>query len=591
MFQNNDLFRKKLNLLLVILIPIILFLYSFAVKENNMPKASKGKIDLSNLDFEKDGVVKLDGEWELYWGQLLEPKDFKDNYKKEPVDFFNIPNSFITTVNNNKLPKYGYGTMRLVIKMRPNEDRLYGIKTRYILSASKIWINGQVVTSAGVVGKDPSNAIESFEHQITFFKNSGNEVEILIQMSNFNNVTGKIRSIYLGNAVQIKREYIRSIGLDTFIIGSLFIMAIYHFALYYKRPKYKATLYFGVFCLLIALRNTLVGERVVFEIFPNISFAFFNKMAYLTVYSAFPFVVMFFKELFPKELSLKIVSVIKNVSLFISLIIMITSIEIYDKFLIYYEICIVIFLIYVLCIIIKAVINKNQGASIILFGFIVFLTASVHDMLLQSGLLHTRSLLPSGLFIFIFSQSYILAARFSDAFIEVEKLVEQNKAIYKDELTGILNRRGFYEQGGNLFKAAFITGGRFILFFGDLNKLKTINDSFGHKEGDEAIKTTSDLLKNSFEKDDIVARMSGDEFVAIAVNKASEEDAQKIMERIKNNFHKYNLSSEKAYNLSISIGYSIYMPNVVTTFEELIHKADTMLYDNKATIKNSNSNI
>lgn len=63
------------------------------------------------------------------------------------------------------------------------------------------------------------------------------------------------------------------------------------------------------------------------------------------------------------------------------------------------------------------------------------------------------------------------------------------------------------------------------------------------------------------------------------------------MERIKSNFYKYNSSSEKAYNLSISIGYSIYMPNVVTTFEELIHKADTMLYDNKATIKNSNYNI
>ena len=52
-----------------------------------------------------------------------------------------------------------------------------------------------------------------------------------------------------------------------------------------------------------------------------------------------------------------------------------------------------------------------------------------------------------------------------------------------------------------------------------MNKFKTINDSLGHKEGDEAIKRTAYLLKNFFEKDDIVARMRGDEFVAIAVNK------------------------------------------------------------------------
>lgn len=443
-----------------------------------------------------------------------------------------------------------------------------------------------------MVSKDMNNAIGSFQHQIAFFDvNDNNEVEIVIQMSNFNNVTGKIGSISLGNDSQIKREYIIGMASDTFIIGALCIMAIYHFALYYKRQKYKAPLYFGIFCLLIALRNALVGKRFIFEVFPNISFILFNKIAYLTVYIAFPFIVMFFKELFPNQLSSKVVHAIKWVSLLISIITIVTDIEIYNTFLIYYEMCIVICFVYVLLIIIKGVISGNQESLIILFGFVIFLIASVHDMFLQAGLLYTRSMVPFGFFIFIFSQSYILAARFSDAFLEIEKLVEENKAVYIDELTGILNRRGFYEQGGNLFEAALSTGGSFILFYADLNKFKNINDSFGHKEGDEAIKRTACLIKNSFRKDDIVARMSGDEFVAIAVNKTSEEEADKITELIKNNFYKYNLNSKKSYKLSISIGYSIYRPNVITTFDELVHRADTMLYDNKTIIKNSYSNI
>jgi diguanylate cyclase (GGDEF)-like protein len=587
MFQKGNFFNKKLHSLFLLLILIMFFSCGCEIKENHIPKASQGKLDLSNWDFKKDGLVKLDGQWEFYYGQLLEPKEFKDNYENQPEDFFEIPNLFITTVNNNKLPKSSYGTMRLVVKLPPNENIPYGIKIRHILSASKIWINGQLVTSVGTVNRDANSSIGSFEHQLAFFNNDNNEVEIVIQMSNFNNITGKIGSIFFGTSLQIKREYIINIASDTFIIGSLFIMGIYHFALYYKRQKYKAPLYFGVFCLLIALRNSLVGDRVIYEIFPYIPFDLFNKIAYLTVYSSVPFIVMFFKELFSKELSRKIVYIINIVSILIGLITIFTSIHTYDTFLIYYEIGTVIFIIYVLIIIIKATINKYPGALIILFGFIVFSVSSIHDMLLQSGLLHTRSLMPFGLFVFIFSQSYMLAAKFSDAFLEIEKLVEENKAMYRDELTGILNRRGFYEQVDKLLKSALITDTKFILFYGDLNKLKAINDTFGHKEGDEAIKIAAYLLKNSLGKDDIVARMSGDEFVAIAVNKASEEDAQKIIELINSNYQKYNSISKKTYKLSISIGYSIYMPNSGTPFEELVQQADAMLYDNKCSPQNS----
>lgn len=587
MFQKINLFRRGFSILILMSTVLTFFLSIYEAKENKIPEVSEGKIDLSEYNFEDSGLVKLDGQWELYWGKLLEPGDFKNNYENEPIDYFAIPNSLETTVKGNHLSKYGYGTMRLIVKMPPGQDRLYGIKTGYMLSASKIWINGKLVTSAGEVSKDANNAIGSFKHQIAFFENNyNNQVEIVIQTSNFNNVTGKVGSICLGSDDQIKREYIIGVVSDAFIMGALFIMAIYHFALYYKRPIYKATLYFGWFCLIIGLRNALVGERIIFDVFPSISFNLFYKMAYLTIYCAFPFIAMFLQELFPKKLLLKMIYAINIVSFIISFITLFSNINVYDKFLIYYEIGIVILFIYSIFNIIKDVINKSQGALVILFGFIVFLTTTVHDILVQAGVLDGRSLIPVGFFIFIFSQSYILAARFSAAFSENERLVEENKAVYMDELTGILNRRGFYIQGGDLFKAASITGGRFTLFYADLNKFKIINDSFGHKEGDEAIKHAAFLIKNSFGKDDIVARMSGDEFVAIAVNKESEEEAEKIAEIIKSNFHEYNLHSKKTYKLSICIGYSIYKPNSVTTFDELIHNADNMLYNNKRKTNN-----
>lgn len=80
------------------------------------------------------------------------------------MDYIDIPNSLKTTVNNNNISKYGYGTMQLVIKMMPSQDKIYGIKTQSILSASKVWINGKLVTSAGLVSKDANNAIGTFQH-------------------------------------------------------------------------------------------------------------------------------------------------------------------------------------------------------------------------------------------------------------------------------------------------------------------------------------------------------------------------------------------------------------------------------------------
>ena len=165
---------------------------------------------------------------------------------------------------------------------------------------------------------------------------------------------------------------------------------------------------------------------------------------------------------------------------------------------------------------------------------------------------------------------------------ELEKLNGELKSIYViDELTGLYNRRGFFIHGENLYKSAAITGGKIILFFGDLDGLKKINDSYGHKEGDEAIAATGLILKRSFQADDIVARMGGDEFTMIAANKSSIEEIQLIIDKINNNFNLYNKVSKKHYKLSISIGFSVYVPSNKLSFEALIQNADKKLYEQK----------
>jgi diguanylate cyclase (GGDEF)-like protein len=589
MFLKNKYFNKRLIWIVLSLALVLFILVGARIPKNSIPKAAQGKIDLSKWNFDKDGLAKLDGQWELYYGQLIEPKDFnEDNHNKEGRDLFNTPNSFKRTLSNKILPKSGYGTFRLRVKLKDGDRKFYGIRTQSLLSASKVWVDGKLLIANGVVTSSAAGAVGSFEHNMAFFQNTKNEVEIVIETSNYNNVTGKFQSIDIGYSQDIKREYIKNVVLDSIVIGALFIMSIYHFALAFKRVNKKAPLYFAIFCLFVALRDTLVGERIVYSFFPNITFELFNKIAYLTVYCPLPFIVLFFKEFFVEELSPKIVYGINTVSILLATATIFTNIEVYENFLTGYEIYGTVLLVYILYIIIRAVISGKNGATLILFGFIIFIITIFHDMFLHLGWQQGNSLLPFGFLIFVFSQSYMMAAVFSDAYVEIEKLIEENKAVYLDELTTIFNRRGFYERGEKIFNEVANKGGSLILFYGDLNKLKSINDSFGHKEGDEAIRRTAFILKRIFGKDDLVARISGDEFTAMVADKGSFDEAEKILERISTNFYKYNLISRKPYEITISVGYSLYDGKSNKSFEELIHEADNMLYQvKKSREKNS----
>ena len=182
----------------------------------------------------------------------------------------------------------------------------------------------------------------------------------------------------------------------------------------------------------------------------------------------------------------------------------------------------------------------------------------------------------------LFNERIKAEEQLSLAVIELEKSNGELKNRYViDELTGVFNRRGFYMHGGNLYKSAVITGGKAIMCFGDVDGLKKINDTYGHKEGDEAILVTALLIRESFGTDDIVARIGGDEFTVIAANKSTEIEIDAITKLVNSNFDRYNLVSKKPYKLAVSLGFSVYSPEIKLTFEELIQDADKQLYKQK----------
>jgi two-component system, cell cycle response regulator len=149
-----------------------------------------------------------------------------------------------------------------------------------------------------------------------------------------------------------------------------------------------------------------------------------------------------------------------------------------------------------------------------------------------------------------------------------------------DELTQLKNRRGFFELAQQALKVAKREHYAMGLFFMDLNGLKLINDSHGHLTGDQALRDAADVLRHTFRDSDILARIGGDEFVALAHVHAS-QDMNALRSRLREQLHQFNQSQVRQYVLDISIGMTLVDVPCEEELESLIARADAAMYREK----------
>lgn len=155
-----------------------------------------------------------------------------------------------------------------------------------------------------------------------------------------------------------------------------------------------------------------------------------------------------------------------------------------------------------------------------------------------------------------------------------------------DQLTGVYNRRGFINESEKILsvcKGEHHTG---AVLYADLDCLKTINDTFGHKEGDFAIRKISELLVSNLRHGDIVGRVGGDEFVAFIMD-TDEQQINDICQNIKKCADSFNSESDKPYNIGVSMGVYFFDTFDRENIDQLMSGADGNLYISKK-IKNRN---
>jgi serine phosphatase RsbU (regulator of sigma subunit) len=353
-----------------------------------LPEITKGFIDLSKWSFEKDGTIDLNGEWEFYWHNLLEPNDFRLNYPMLP-EYIYVPGGWVTeNKKGEKKQEFGYGTYRLRIKVPDNQTN-YMFVFSSIFSSAKVWINNKFISENGKVASTKENSIPRFlvnfiyKEQVAPPKND--TIEIIVQVADFYKggpYAGIKRHVTFGSENQIYKYEYKIRFTEAFLLGMLLLFAIYHLFIFFNKRDDFAYLIFGLMCLDIVLRIIYTsGMFIDFFTYNN-----YNRIGFYSWGLSGSLIITFFYFLYKKEIIKIVVMIFIFVALILLLIASLVSangISKLDKMLVYYAFAVFIFLLsYAL---IRTIIRKREGSILAYLGSLILFATAIHDYFFAMG--------------------------------------------------------------------------------------------------------------------------------------------------------------------------------------------------------------
>jgi diguanylate cyclase (GGDEF)-like protein len=167
---------------------------------------------------------------------------------------------------------------------------------------------------------------------------------------------------------------------------------------------------------------------------------------------------------------------------------------------------------------------------------------------------------------------------------DLARMVEQEIAALKAatmcELTSLSSRRGFLAFGRHTLSLCARCGIPATISCFDLDGLKSVNDRFGHAEGDRALADFGSMLRSTFRDSDVIGRLGGDEFAVLMAN-SKEPDSQVALARLQQMVDEHNRSARRGYKIQFSVGVLSYDATRHASIESLLGDADTLMYVRK----------
>lgn len=239
--------KRKLFIIgsfIIFLFTIVSSFNYFNIFEPKGPESQNGVLDLRHWNFERDGSVNLDGEWQFYGGDLTTPDQnihTLNEYKKQPT-MIHVPGNWKDQKN------YNIGTYRLLIRLPKNG--MYGVKTDIIRNSSRLFINGTESEEKGNPQKHMRRLQYSDEKYVAYGTSRDKEIEIVIQVASPDYpVVGIVKSIKFGEDKKIATSKTIDVLFDAMLFSGYILLFIVYFVTFLQRRRNFYELYFSLFCL------------------------------------------------------------------------------------------------------------------------------------------------------------------------------------------------------------------------------------------------------------------------------------------------------------------------------------------------------
>jgi PAS domain S-box-containing protein len=375
-----------------------------------------GVLDLSAWDFDRDGIVSIDGAWEFAPHRLLAPGE------PWPVDGLRV--SVPGEWSNYLGSRYGTGTYRVRVTCAAGQPLALALPFQH--SAARIFANGRLVAEQGVPAQTAAAQRPSVTQQIVALPPDACPLALQVQVANYDLFRGGlVRSIQLGTQRQLVERRALTLMVGQTVAGALLFAGFLSLVFYLWRRRERASLFFSLFSLSFAVSLALAGERPLLPSIDSLGFAGLITVLYVAWFAglgSFPWLV---QSLYPVEMSRRVaiaVAAFGAAGVALALAAPIRVLTYSTPALNVVAIAVAVYLATVLW---RAARHGQRGAAVMLLALLAVAGTAAHDIVLFQHVL-SMSLLPYGVLAFVMAPAVLLAQRFANALaVQEARVIEQ----------------------------------------------------------------------------------------------------------------------------------------------------------------------
>ena len=510
-------------------------------------------LDLRNWDFDTQGAVKLEGRWHFYWQQLLTHEQIVNGDRPVVPELLTVPGSWHKQkLHTKSIPVTGFGTYHLKILLNRNDARLH-LKVEELASASKLFINGILHASAGKVSVEKKNTDPKLLIDTIDFIPATTTLDIVIQVANFHDSdSGITRAITLGKKAHFRQDFVNSLMLR-FLFGSFFIMGLYHLMFYLTRKVDLSPLFFSLICFDMALRM-LVRDRGILlnELFSNLPFVLANRFDFITFYLGPGLFSLFIYSLFPRFFSRALLYLIVLISFGFALYVVFSPANAFWMGLRFFQIFALLAMSYNMYVLIRSAISKQESALTFITGSLIFFLLAAYDTISSMFFTSGAQISPYGLFIFLFSQAYMLSRRFSNSLLRSENLVNSYQRFVPQAFLQQLGKKEIMDvRLGDCVKAPNMS-----ILFSDIRAFTALSEKMTPQENFEFLNGYLKKMEPAITQNNgVIDKYIGDAVMAIFPTSA--DDALSAAIYMHHNLRAFNAERVRCGIAPIKIGIGI----------------------------------